>query len=182
MSRPSWKSSLSETLRRLQPDPDRVNPAEVRVAVVGVGQELRGDDAVGLFAVRRPNAALPENGALLVIEAGPAPENLTGVLRRFEPDLVVFVDAAGLDAVAGTVRWVSMDEITGLGASTHALPLATLAGFLTAQLGCAVGLIGVRPGDTGIGAPLTAQVEAAVNEIVRGLVEILGYRLSAHGR
>ena len=181
MSRLSWKNSLRKTLSRLQPDlegepGDRSNPPQGsrRVAVVGVGQELRGDDAAGLLAARRLFAALPaESASLLVIEAGPAPENHTGALRRFRPDLVLFVDAAGLETEPGTIRWLDLEDITGLGASTHSLPLSTLAGFLTAQLGCDVALIGVQPGETGIGAPLSPPVSAAIVEIVRGLVEVL---------
>jgi hydrogenase maturation protease HycI len=157
------------------------NLRKVRVAVVGVGHALRGDDAVGLVAARCLFETLPaESASLLVLEAGPAPENHTGVLRRFEPDLVLFVDAAGLEAEPGTIRWVDLEDITGLGASTHSLPLSTLAGFLTNQLGCDVALIGVQPGETGIGAPLSPPVSAAVVEIVRGLVEVLVQDRSAH--
>jgi hydrogenase 3 maturation protease len=177
---PCWKKSLRNALRRLPPDPNEVSLAQVsklrkaRVAVVGVGHELRGDDAAGLFAARRLIEALrAESASLLVFEAGPAPENHTGALRQFEPDLVLFVDAAGLEAESGTVRWVDLGDITGLGASTHTLPLSTLAGFLTTQLGCDVALIGVQPGETGIGAPLSPPVSTAVEEIVRGLVEVL---------
>jgi hydrogenase 3 maturation protease len=150
------------------------NLRDLRVAVVGVGHALRGDDAVGLVAARCLFEALPaESASLLVLEAGPAPENHTGALRRFEPDLVLFVDAAGLEAEPGAIRWVDPEEITGLGASTHSLPLSTLAAFLTAQLGCVVALLGIQPGGTGIGAPLSPPVAAAVEEIVRGLVEVL---------
>ena len=41
-----WKAKLRETLNRLGQSNGRP-----RVAILGVGQELRGDDALGLVAV-----------------------------------------------------------------------------------------------------------------------------------
>ena len=41
------------------------------------------------------------------MEAGPAPENFTGPLRRFRPDLVLLVDAAQMDAEPGTIGWLT---------------------------------------------------------------------------
>ncbi|HUF39672.1 MAG TPA: hydrogenase 3 maturation endopeptidase HyCI [Anaerolineales bacterium] len=176
MSSPSWKNSLRETVRNLRTDL-KMPGRWPRIAFVGVGQELRGDDAAGLLAVRRLAAELPpEPEGLLVLEAGPAPENVTGPLRRFGPDLVLFIDAAWLETAPGTIRLLDPDGITGLGASTHTLPLSTVAAYLQAELGCRVAVLGVRPGDTAIGAPLSPPVAGAVEEIVRGLEEILADR------
>lgn len=138
-----------------------------RVAVVGVGHALRGDDAAGLALAER--AAPLAGERLLVLEAGPAPENVTGVLRRFKPELVLLVDAADLGETPGTVRWLSADDVEGLSATTHTMPLSMLAHYLEQELGCQVYLIGIQPGQNGIGQPLSAAVERAVAAIEDGL-------------
>ena len=44
------------------------------------------------------------DGSFLCLSAGAAPENCTGLLRRFRPDLVLLVDAAEMGEAAGAVR------------------------------------------------------------------------------
>ncbi len=169
---PDWRAALAAALARRQPD-DR--PA--RVSVVGVGNELAGDDAAGLTVARGLQerlAAQPASRAeVQVIDAGPAPENQTGPLRRFAPDLVLLVDAAQMDAPPGAVRWVDWQEIDGLSASTHTLPLNILAGFLVAELGCDVAVIGLQPAGNETDAPLSREARVAVDTVVEGLAEAL---------
>lgn len=166
----SWEKKLIQSLQRLQP-PDR----PVRVAIVGIGHELRGDDAAGLAVARALHApaAAPPASPVLVIEAGPAPENYTGQLRRFGPDLVLLVDAARMDEAAGAVRWLDWPATTGLGASTHTLPPHILARYLVAELECEVAVLGIQPETTIIGATLSATVEQAVNKLAHTLARLL---------
>lgn len=153
------------------------------MALVGIGHELRGDDAAGMrvaqgFSERVETTA--NNLAWLILEGGPAPENVTGALRRFRPHLILMVDAAQMDEPAGTIRWLNPQETDGLGASTHSLPFSVLATYLTAELGCEVALIGIQPAANQLDTPLTAAVEQAVTEIIRCLSSMIS--LSKLGR
>ena len=145
----------------------------LRLAVMGIGHELCGDDAVGLQVARMLQAAEANNPHLLVIEAGPAPENFTGPLRRFEPDLIWLVDAALFDAPPGEVRCLPWEQVEGMSASTHTLPLNILAAYLTAELGCELELIGIQPGQTFADAPLTPPVRKAAKAVVAELVDLV---------
>jgi hydrogenase 3 maturation protease len=111
---------------------------------------------------------------VLVLDAGPAPENQTGPLRRFAPDLVILVDAARMQAAPGTIRWLPWEATVGLPGSTHTLPASLLARYLTAELGCAVALLGIQPLDMEIGHPMSPSVAQAVSEVVGGLAELFG--------
>jgi hydrogenase 3 maturation protease len=167
MSTLSWEGLLNQALSSLQ-RPDR----PTRIAIVGIGQELRGDDAAGVAVAR----ALSRQRALgcpstvsdrfLIIDAGAAPENQTGPLRRFAPDLVLLIDAAQMDEAPGAVRWLDWQDTSGLSASTHTLPPYVLASYLSSEIGCRVALIGIQPADTSIGAPLSPDVQTAVDEII----------------
>ncbi len=124
MSTKSLADHLTQALSRLKP-----NNAPVRTAVVGVGSELHGDDAAGILAARLLLPLLAGHDHLLVIDAGPAPENCTGTLRRFQPDLVLLIDAAQMNDPAGAVGWLPWQSIDGISASTHTLPLHLVAQY-----------------------------------------------------
>jgi len=149
-----------------------------------VGQELNGDDAAGVFAVRRLAAIAARRNAngpgvspgpfdVLPIEAAHAPENCLGPLLRFAPALVIVVDAAEMGEPPGSVRWLPWEETAGLSASTHTLPPSMLARFLVPSLGCEVAVLAIQAADTTIGAPPTPPVAAAVDDVVRGLATLL---------
>ena len=168
MSKLSWSDSLNQKLTSLS-KPDQA----LRVAIVGIGQELRGDDASGVNVARTLQLLETNHGSsLLVIDAGAAPENFTGQLRRFDPDLVLLIDAAQLNEAPGSIRWLDWQETSGLSASTHTLPPHVLAEYLVNELNCEVALIGIQPQGNEFDAPLSPPVQQAVEEIVQTLETI----------
>jgi hydrogenase 3 maturation protease len=163
----TWKTSLNHRLQQLTSN--LAKPA--RIAILGVGNQFRSDDGAGVLIAR----ALSKRGCardtdhLLVIEAGHAPENTTGELRRFAPDLVLIIDAADLSEEPGTIQWVSADDIDGMSASTHSLPLSMLAHYLTLELNCTVALLGIQPGSNSVGEQVSPEILQAVQEVVEEL-------------
>lgn len=145
------------------------SPRPARVAIVGVGNELNGDDGAGVRVVRQLGARLTATPGVLLIDGGTAPENYTGPIRRFRPDLVVEIDAADQGEPPGTVAWVDWREADGLSASTHTLPPSVLAKFLVADLGCEVALLGIQPANLGLGEPMSPAVERAVSDLAEDL-------------
>jgi hydrogenase 3 maturation protease len=131
-----------------------------RVAVVGVGQRLRGDDGAGP-AVARRLAALA-GASLQVVDAGHAPENCLGPIVRFGPDAILFVDAACGGLAPGELTWLRPDEADSRGGSTHTLSLAMLAAYLSAETGAAVHVLGIEPGEMAFGEGLSPVVEETV--------------------
>ncbi len=174
MSDSSWSRqldrSLTEPARRSDP-PGRHN--RQRTVILGVGSEFNGDDAAGIQVIRRLKQHLSDRADLLLLEGGPAPENFTAPIRRFNPGLVVFVDSAAMAAGPGTVAWLEMDTLDGLSATTHTLPLSVLGKFLQAELKCEIALIGIQPESLEFNAPLSGSVERAVDEVVAGIVRLL---------
>ncbi len=177
MSSKSWQEDFSQTLSQLQQ-----NNHLPRIAVVGIGHELRGDDAAGVVLARTLQELVPRDDRLLVVDAGPVPENVGGLLRRFAPDIVLFVDAAQIGEEAGAVQWLAWEDITGLSASTHTLPLHVLAAYLRDELGCEVALLGIQPADTTFAMSLSPDVSrsiAATAQTLAGLLRPQGVALHA---
>lgn len=141
----------------------------MRVALVGVGNELNGDDAAGNQVAARLRARSDLPAHFLAFDAGNIPENASGVLRRFQPDWVIFVDAADFGGTPGEIRWLEAEKIGGMSASSHTLPLPVLGEFLAAELGCEVSYLGIQPEQLQFEAPMSRSIEKAVKEIVTAL-------------
>jgi hydrogenase 3 maturation protease len=175
---PPWAETLRQTLQNIR-RPERAP----RVAIVGIGHPLRGDDAAGSLIAQRLRAALREEApGLLVLDGGPAPENVTGALRRFAPDLVLLIDSAQMDEPPGTVRWLDWRGACGMSGSSHTLPPTLLARYLVAELGCAVALIGIQPAQDEFGAALSVQVEGAAQSIQTAIQQWLAAAASPGAR
>ncbi|MBN1285578.1 MAG: hydrogenase 3 maturation endopeptidase HyCI [Anaerolineae bacterium] len=158
---------MNHRLRQLRQQKDRL-----RIAVMGIGHEMRGDDAAGVMVARGLAERAARRDTLLVLDAGAMPENNTGPVRRFRPDLILLVDAAQMCEPPGTVCLLDWQDTVGVAASTHTLPPYILAQYLTATLDCSIALIGIQPADSSSGAPLSPEVNRAVDAIVETLAAI----------
>ncbi len=135
--------------------------------VVGVGSNLRSDDAAGL----RVAESLRDQGipGLRVVLGWTAPENVTGEIRALRPSAVLFVDAADFGSPPGTLRLFDSAEAGGMSSSTHTLPLAIIARFLIEETGCTVHFLGLQPKTVSFGETLSLEAEAGVAEAVRAI-------------
>ncbi|MGB2897334.1 MAG: hydrogenase 3 maturation endopeptidase HyCI [Anaerolineales bacterium] len=174
-----WDILLDEQLGQL-----RKTTNSLRIAVLGIGHEFQGDDAAGVLIAGSLQSLLGPSEERLILCAGSAPENCCGALRTFGPDLVLMIDAAQMEEVPGTVRLISYQDVTGVGASTHTLPLHILARYLTSELGCEIILLGIQPVHVEFGeiSPLIREIVPA---IVQRLANVLGGEpedVSNHGQ
>ncbi len=86
---------------------------KVRIAVIGIGQSLRGDDAAGLEAVRQWQEKYPEtaNRPEVRVEASELPG--LGLIDLLDDmDAAVIVDAVKSSAKPGTIHRISPDELS----------------------------------------------------------------------
>ena len=142
------------------------------VALVGVGNRLRGDDGAGpalADRLRRPGAARGEGAARWrVLDAGTVPENFLGPLLEAAPDVVLFADAVDHGGAAGEWVVAAPDALEPRDGGTHAPSLRLVAGLLAAH-GIECWLLGVQPGPRAFGEGLTRGVAAAVETMARAL-------------
>jgi hydrogenase maturation protease len=134
----SWRARLVREIR----------PA-MKISILGAGNAQRGDDAAGLEAVeiltdrlaRSPDTGRP----IQILKTFEAPENYTGAVRSFGPDLVILVDAAAAGTPPGTIFVVDPASIGADDISTHRIPLSAFVRFLEEDIGCRVLVIGIEP-------------------------------------
>jgi hydrogenase maturation protease len=160
-----------------------LSPSRRGVVVIGVGNALRGDDAVGLEVVRRLSD-LHREGGIEVVAHRDAPVALVDRWERAAA--VVLIDSMRSHAGPGTTTRIdaSSEPIPiPLGAtSSHgvgvaeAIELARVLGILPPT----VVVYGVEGACYQAGAPLSASVAAAVDEVAGAVCrEALGLAESA---
>lgn len=165
------ENSLAEFVARLR---QRGMP---RTAIMGVGNTLNGDDAVGPLAAQmlltRVGDSAAPGGRYCILDVGPSPESFTGPLRRFAPELVLMIDAAELGEAPGTVQCFDWSAAQGMSASTHTLPPSLLAQFLVEELGCQVVLIGIQPKHLILDGVVSPEVRGAVEQVVNSIAGLI---------
>ncbi|MBD3285059.1 hydrogenase maturation protease [candidate division WOR-3 bacterium] len=149
------------------------------VLIIGVGNRMRGDDAVGPLAIDKLKESndLPEEW--LLVDAGEVPENALGLVDKEKPDRVILIDACDWGTAPGEIRFFSSEELEKLSIrmlSTHGLPLAFWVKMtLTDHPELKIELLGVQVQSLEFNSGMTPQV-AAVLEKIEGLVrEHLNY-------
>ncbi len=155
---PSLKSQLNIRLKGAK-----------RLAIVGIGSPLRGDDAAGLLLIQELKKSLKKAKLRMPVKlfsCGVAPENYTGEIKRFEPSLILIVDAVDMAKDTGTIGIIDTKrKSTNVSFSTHGMPLQMFIEYLTRSIGCRIVSIGVQPQSIGFGLPAAMKVNKAVQRI-----------------
>ena len=126
--------------------------------LVGVGSDLRGDDAFGpLLARRLAEAGFP------ALDAGTSPESMTGPIVRSGAEVLILADVGNLGAPAGTLRLLVPEDVAPGGTSTHDPSLRLLIAYLEAQRPFTVRILAVEPARKGLGNPPSRAILAAVD-------------------
>jgi hydrogenase 3 maturation protease len=120
----------------------------MRIAIVGVGSEILPDDSLGMLVARELRLSLARGAlpgkTLKVFEGGPAPENLTGAIKKFRPDHLLVIDTVRNPRGGDPVSVIPRDEIAGFSFSTHTLPLTVFIDYLEKHTGCKTTVLGLK--------------------------------------
>lgn len=146
-----------------------------RILLLGVGSELRGDDAAGMILAQNLKTRLRgrKDRRIRILLGGTAPENLTGQIKRFKPSHLVILDAADMGKSPGETAIIEKEDLDGLSFGTHVLSLGILVNYLLETLKMDVFLLGIQPESLEINHPLSPEVAASVNKLSALLAEIL---------
>ena len=139
--------------------------------VVGVGNEMRGDDAVGLAVVRALSGTVPEGVAVIECEGEPV-----SLLSAWEGHArAIVVDATQSDAEPGTIRRIVAADgplpPALAGSSTHLLGLADAVELARAlkRLPAATIVYGIEGASFDTGTGLSEPVAAAAEKVAAAI-------------
>jgi len=136
------------------------------ILVLGVGNELRGDDAFGPLVIQSLREEIPEGKAMLWF--GESPENFIGSIKE-RPDKLIILDTAQMDREPGTVELVDPAAIVSQ-PSTHKLPLSLLIDQL--RPGETI-FIAAQPKETGFNSEPSREILKAVKKAEKMILSII---------
>ncbi len=146
-----------------------IAPAE-RIAVLGVGNDLRTDDGLGPFIISEMTIKHPN---LLIENVGSVPEAFARPLAEFGATRIIMIDAADMRKTPGHIELVTKDRIGGIAISTHRMPLSLLMAYLEQQTGGQSILLGIQPKSVQFGEGLTPELEEVARKIISSLENLL---------
>jgi len=141
-----------------------------KTVIVGMGNDMRGDDGFGPIVARRLQGRLRAD----VIDAGTAPENYLGRIAALEPETVLIVDAVDFDGQPGDIVLLEPNELVTTSFSTHMPSLALLESYLSAEQDVCVLVLAAQPSTTEPGATLSDEMVRAIERTVRLLEKVVG--------
>lgn len=136
-----------------------------RILLLGVGNRLRGDDAVGPLLVDR----LQGKVKVPLIDAGNVPENYLGPIEDSRAELVLIVDAVEMGADVGDTAIFDIEQVQNMSVSTHAANLGLLFKVIPPERRPQVIMLGIQPGNMELGQGLTV----SVHKTLEGLANVL---------
>jgi len=144
-----------------------------KVVILGIGNEIKGDDASGPLIARKISALLNKNKNVVVFDGGTVPENYTGSIRKENPTHIILVDAVEMKKEPGYIRVVEKDEIANYNISTHAMPVSFLIKYMETTIDAKIILVGIQPKSMGFNEKVSKEVEDSIDKVVKSIIQIM---------
>ena len=145
-----------------------------KLIILGVGNELKCDDGVGPFIIKKlKEENIEDSEKILFIDAQTVPENFTGKIRLENPSHLIIVDACLMDSHPGDMKIVDKDDFASIGISTHSMSLAFFVKYLEKNTDFKIIFVGIEPETMDWGDNPTHKVENAALEFIKTLKGII---------
>ena len=138
-----------------------------KIAFVGLGNALRGDDLAGLVFIDTLKTKIVFSKSKFII-AGKNPENYLQEILGSSPEVVVFIDAADWGGEPGDISFLEADSIASGDFSTHAYSIKLLEQSLSLNMPMDFVYIGIQSKTTALGKEMSSQVNHAIKEFFTG--------------
>ena len=134
-----------------------------RVLIVGIGNEMMGDDGAGPELIKRcKGLKLPFD----LLDTGETPENFVNTIVNGNYSTILLVDAVFMGKQPGEIKVAAADELFDATASTHNMSMKTYMDYIYQSTKAKVLLVGIQPQTTKFGTSITAEVSKAIDKII----------------
>ena len=158
----SLKSQLSDFLKDCE-----------KLIVLGVGNELKSDDGIGPFIIKKLQFENIENKKLILIDGQTVPENFTGKIRKEKPTHLIIIDACLMNSNPGDMQIVDRYDFASIGISTHSMSLSFFVKYLEKDTDFKITFVGIEPESMDWGEKPKPKVEKAADEFIKTLKELI---------
>lgn len=129
-----------------------------KITFIGLGNELRGDDAAGLIFLEylKKREEFSESN---YINAGTNPENYLEKILDLESDVIVIIDTARNSKQPGVINWINPDSMELNNFSTHTFSVKMIENYLKQLQPITFRYIGIEPCNTEFGSSLSPVIK-----------------------
>ncbi len=159
------KRMMYDIFREFSPRKIIENP---RFAILGIGNDLKGDDGVGWYVVDKLREEFEKDENLLIVKTS-VPENHVKEISDFAPRMLIIVDAADFKKSPGKIKSIKGYEISKSFVSTHTTPLTLFLRLYQKgePIKKHIVLIGIQRGNNEFGQPLSRPAKRAGDKLIK---------------
>lgn len=140
-----------------------------RVVILGIGNELRGDDGFGAYLAEELKGKIDA----AVFNCGTALENYYNPVVKAKPDAIILLDIVAFEGPYGEIAVFEKDDILKVGLSTHNISPKVFIELLEQSVKADIIMIGVRPRTTAFGADISDEVREAADLLKDFFIRLL---------
>ncbi|HHT19607.1 MAG: hydrogenase maturation peptidase HycI [Euryarchaeota archaeon] len=144
-----------------------------KVVILGIGNDMRGDDAVGTVLAQKLAKIFTENEKITVFDGKTVPENFTGAIRKERPSHIILVDAVDMNKKPGQIELISRKQIANYNISTHAMPLSFLIKYLKSTCPAELIIVGIQPKTTILVNKMSVEIENSIEMLLKLFTNLL---------
>ncbi|GAB5046109.1 hydrogenase 3 maturation endopeptidase HyCI [Thermodesulfovibrio sp. TK110] len=137
-----------------------------KVLIAGIGNPLRGDDAIGSYIVKALNN---EKINATLIDCEDQTERFIDKIIQHKPDTVIFIDAVYMNHEPGSVVFLKEENLHHTGVSSHQSNLKMCIEYIKSKIKTQIFIIGIKPENTDFGKPVSEKV-LSVAEILKNIL------------
>ncbi|MCK4644348.1 hydrogenase maturation protease [bacterium] len=137
------------------------------ILAVGIGNELRGDDAIGIYIARKGLERFPDK----FIDAGMAIENYIFKILGRKEKIILLIDAVDFKGNPGDAAIIPLEDLKEQGFSTHTLSLGKIKQFFLDSEKELI-LLGIQPENIALGSEMGESIREAGDQILELLRNI----------
>jgi hydrogenase 3 maturation protease len=152
---------------------DLMGVVKDKTCIIGMGNYLRKDDAVGLYLIDQLRSTIRSEDVLLM-NVEDVIENYVFKIAELDCDNVLIIDAVKATTTPGSIvfgRLNRFDDSLG-DCSTHTLSL-TLCGKILEESGKKTYLLGIEAADTDFGRGLSEDVQRSADILMEVLIDTI---------
>lgn len=133
-----------------------------KVVVLGIGNALRSDDAIGSQLASRIKGKVP----FTVFDAGESPENYLEKIIRESPDTILIIDAVDFGASPGEYNLLEGSDIkTPNLFSTHNASISLTINYLQEHIKADIIVLIIQPKTIAFGDTLSPELTETMNKL-----------------
>ena len=151
-----------------------------KIVIVGIGNNLRGDDGAGPELIQRLKSQIPKDegkvaskSQIVLIDAGEVPENYLEKIINYNADTILLVDAVNFQDPPGSIKFIESNQLKERNFSTHSVSLFLVTDYLKNRTKADILILGIQPESIDLNNGLSEPMKEALKKIEDSILECM---------